>query len=402
LSSAGGRSSPGRGSCHHRAPLALAAEVNVDSSRDAVFPLKGAEMAFTWNEIDRDWLLGDAVAVPAEEVVSAFNRAETILGRDWVEHVGATARGTLLALRIITIGQRLLSVDDAVRRETVIKKIRNGDSSAEAELAAVHIIRNCARDVAVELAPPVVVGEGERRPDFRVRRNGEEWTYVEVTQPDTSELKARLEQVLSRFTEVLSFVDRNFAIEVFLRREPTDNEILQIIERLRVEGPVAGPRRVDMPGLCVLVLDECEPGVVAPALFPDEPSLTRLGAARSLFGGDRNVARHIAARIPLSDERAEEFLRREAKQLPQGAPGLIMARMIREPTGMDAWPPLLRRRLQPHVHTRVGGVCLFHDASMMSDEGLRRVLKAKFVPNIHASHPLPEWITATLQREQPA
>jgi hypothetical protein len=59
-------------------------------------------------------------------------------------------------------------------------------------------------------------------------------------------------------------------------------------------------------------------------------------------------------RMPFADQRADDFLRKEARQLPNDAPSLIMVEMSRAPGGFRSWEPILEGRFQPTVHTRVG------------------------------------------------
>jgi len=80
------------------------------------------------------------------------------------------------------MGQRLASLDGVLRSERIIAKIQRGDSSAEAELTAIYLVRH-KQEVEVELEPPA----GTRLADFRVRGSNGAWTYVEVTFPDWSQ-----------------------------------------------------------------------------------------------------------------------------------------------------------------------------------------------------------------------
>ena len=57
--------------------------------------------------------------------------------------------------------------------------------------------------------------------------------------------------------------------------------------------------------------------------------------------------------------RAERFLTADAKLLPTRAPGLMMVEMAAAPGAFRSWEAIIRRRFQPAMHTRVGGVVLF-------------------------------------------
>lgn len=108
------------------------------------------------------------------------------------------------------------------------------------------------------------------------------------------------------------------------------------------------------------------------------------------------MTRRVVVRIPYQDERAEEFLNREAAQLPRGGPGLVMVDMGEAGSGFTAWPPLIARRLQPNVHTRVGGVCLFASHVTLGERGVVLRSETKIMINAHAKAALPSWISETL------
>ena len=84
-------------------------------------------------------------------------------------------------------------------RDDLIARIKRGDVSALAELTTIHILRSDRPLAALELGPDVTIGSSPRKPDFRVRgRSSDPWTYVEVTQTDTSDAEERLRALMAR------------------------------------------------------------------------------------------------------------------------------------------------------------------------------------------------------------
>ena len=75
------------------------------------------------------------------------------------------------------------------------------------------------------------------------------------------------------------------------------------------------------------------------------------------------------------------------------------------PGAFSVWKPLIRRRFQPTIHRRVGGVCLFRGGLTSSQNGENWALDTKTLSNQYARNPLPSWIVnemneAGLQVEQ--
>lgn len=107
--------------------------------------------------------------------------------------------------------------------------------------------------------------------------------------------------------------------------------------------------------------------------------------------------RQIVVRTPFADQRAEDILTAEAKQLPKNESGLVMVEVTRQPTAFDSWAKLVPRRFTPAQHTRVGAVLLFSTAVMPTKQGLTWLGNMKLIPNPHAQPSLPGWITEVVE-----
>ncbi len=357
-------------------------------------------MTWTHEAIELEWLRDGRIAVRPETIVEAFNRAEQVLGRDWIESSRTVSRvvsyGSLPTLRVVTMGQHLAALDGVVGADRIIDRLRRGDNSAEAELASVHLIRFRHPAVEAELYPRVSVGASEKEPDLRVRMDDEHWTYVEVAQPDFSEDYARAQAILERLAALVREMRRLFALEIFLRREPTDAEVELLMARVPFFCERQSASRDDLPdNLGMLLLSDSPPGQVILQDHPGEDDRPRVGMA-TIVSGANEPPRHIAIRMAFADERAEEFMTREAKQLPTDSPGVVMIETNRAPGGFKSWEPLVRRRLQPTQHTRVSTVCLFSSGLTATEGGEAWLPETKLIANPHARFQLPRWLTDAL------
>jgi hypothetical protein len=106
--------------------------------------------------------------------------------------------------------------------------------------------------------------------------------------------------------------------------------------------------------------------------------------------------RHVLVRIAHSDERAEQFLRKEARQLPIDAPGIVMLYVGRATGAMHNWAAVMTRQFQPSKHTRVGGVCLFDAGFTPTTAGEEWRTRTQLVVHPYAAIPLPEWVEQAL------
>ncbi len=289
------------------------------------------------------------------------------------------------------MGRRLAVLDGIAGTAELIDHIQRGDDAAEAELTAIFLIRSHRMTAQVELYPPV----GNRVADFRVRDGEAAWTYVEVTRPDWSEATERARIVLDRVAALVTDIKTSFALEVFLRREPAEEELGQLLQTLPRFCNQKGVRQEELPaGLGLLLLNESAPGLIVTGDHGEEIR-PRIGVARAI-AGPAEPHRHISVRMAFSDERAEAVLTTEARQLPKGTPGLIMVGISRVPSAFKSWEPLLRRRFQPQMHTRVSAVCLFGGGLLLTQTGEAWLPQTKLLLNPHATLPLPAWIDAVL------
>jgi hypothetical protein len=350
-------------------------------------------LTWTYDEIARDWLVGGVIATEPEQVVASFNRCERVFGREWIDKSRGTSVGASPTLRVFTMGTRLASIESVAGSEVLIEKLVNGDPSATAELHAIHLLRSNGQ-TQIELFPKVEVSGRQREPDFQIRREQTPWVYVEVTQPDVSEAYDKVMVITERLTSTIEEIAKPFDLEVFLRREPIEAEVGLIVDRILLFCRSAESGREELSDGQGFLLLGAPSG---PFVVADHGEEVRPRLAKAKFKIEQGImTRRVVVRVPYSDERAENFLRREAAQLPAAGPGLVMMHMGNAPGGFTSWEPLIRRRFQPTVHTRVGAVCLFSAGNVLTERGSAILSQTKFLMNLHAKNPLPNWIKETL------
>jgi hypothetical protein len=379
-------------------------------------------MAWTIEEIEEGWLAGSRAAVSPEDVVAAFERCEHLLGRDWIEARRAGQLDTGPTFAVVRTGQRLASLDGVANTGELVEKLRRGDRYAASELHALHLLR-FGPPVTAEMYPVACVGESNRVPDIRAR-SPDTWVYVEVTHPDQSEAGRRAEWVLQAVVDLVDGIKQPFTLEIFLRREAAEDEIEIIrasaarfcaarvasgelpLEGLPPEsffvlrygepGHLVEFAREELPeDLGLLILTQGKPGEIVMCQHLGEEYRPRFGAARRVRG-PTEPDRHLLVRMPFTDERAAEFVDHEARQLPRGAPGLIMIDVGSAPGAFREWEPLIKRRFQPAINTRVSGVCLFSSGVLLTPDGGACPSQTKLLVNPYAKVPLPPWVTETI------
>ena len=207
-------------------------------------------MGWRIDEIEGDWLGGSRFALASHEtLVEDFNRVEKILGREWifasrVSPWGNIVRGLGPTLRVATMGKKLTVLEGINGGlDRLVGRILHGDLSAEAELTAIYLLRSQSPTAKVELYPRV----GERESDFRIAQDEKPWAYVEVAQPDASEAEKQARAILERIAELVKKIKKPFALEVFLRREPSEQELLVAIQVIPGLCNLEGAHQQELP-----------------------------------------------------------------------------------------------------------------------------------------------------------
>ena len=184
-------------------------------------------MPWTWKQIQQDWLLDGRVAPDPSTVVEAFERVEAAFGHHWIEQSRAQPlvvpkgspaqttidRGAYPVLTVVKMGGLLASLEGIPGADMLIGKLRRGERAAIAEATAIHLLRQHPSDIEVELEPPVPIpGRPDKRSDFRVRRNGDPWTYVEVSATDKTATEREAIELLKQLAAPIHSMSGSFGL----------------------------------------------------------------------------------------------------------------------------------------------------------------------------------------------
>ncbi len=357
--------------------------------------------SYTWQEIQSDWLVGSTLTLSPEEVEASFNRVVEKFGREWVQASrttnGAASRGIQPTIRIATLGLMLKVLDRASDPSGLLEKIRDRQEDAWAELCAVYLVCSDKPDVVIELEPEITVSGRDPKPDFRIRSGNEPWTYAEVTVASRdSDAQRPILRSMERLTDLAMECPGNYALEVYLRREPRPDELALIESQIREHHLSAGTVEVELPsGLGTLYWNQHPPGYV---FFDNHGGPYRPGLAvvkAPIIGGEQ---RQITVRWPFTDMRAEKMLKKKAKQLPADGPGIVMIQVSQAVGAMRAWQGIIQRRFNAGMHTRVSAVCLFRSSIQSSESSGHWVPECKVILNSRARVRLANWIVNQLER----
>jgi hypothetical protein len=336
-------------------------------------------------------MLTTDVSLP-DDALEAFDAIEATIGRDWL--LARTRAGTCRSggwgsfIDTYALGTRILAARGARNVQALFDRLRRQEPAAFSELLAIHLLWNA--DNEIEIEPEVAVGDGTRVPDFKVRRLGGEWTYVEVTQLGRSNASERARHVLQVIADTIVAIRAVFVLEIVLARHPTDAEIAELAALADELCRRDEPADVGHGDVARVVVRCADWRVVSPTpSSADDPPRMAIAV---VLGGEDEPERQVAVRIPFEDVRAEDVLTAEARQLPKTERGLVMVDVTAQVTALTSWPAIIRRRFTHNRYTRVGCMCLMRRGLQLGPNGLVSWAAVLPIYHPHARHRTVDWI----------
>jgi hypothetical protein len=343
-------------------------------------------MAVSRSEIEERWLGQPLPENEADRIVESFNRVEQILGRPWLEAwLAPGIVGPFVALPIYLLGIQLSVLCHAKGAEKLIQRLQAREPAALSEL---HSIALCvvSNDVEIEIEPPVTVGDAEKIPDFRLRRPGERWVWVEVTQPNYSESAQIAQRAAASLRNLLTKVPDGMEVQIRFRTEPSDTDLNSV--RTEVEQATLN-QLIDRPAFII------HTRTATPVLTPigdDEQGRPIFGNAVFRANGENRAL--LSVRVPYTDLRGQQVIDAEARQLPKEGPGLICIA-----TGHGKyWQSLIERSFSPTIRRRISGALLFQTGIVPGEHGIELQTAGRLLRNPYAREPLPSWLETSLHR----
>ena len=332
-----------------------------------------------WEDIDRDYLLGQPILVSKEKVVDAFNLVDELLGKKWINRNFTNKVGPLPTLSVVVMGEMLKIIKSCKGANNLIDKLKNDDRSAKSEIESIFIVS--PSEIDVEIEPEVSIRNTKRMPDFRIKKNNQDWVYVEVTSPNTSERNVLIQVIMNQITCNIETLQESTSVDILLDRDPSAEEIEQIIDKIKTLSRNNKPNEYSLSDLGRVEINMSQPGQIVTKNY-GEIKRSRLGMATTIV--ENGIPKHISVRIPFLDDRADSFITSEAKQLPKNEIGLIMIDMNQAVAGFKEWEELILRRFQPEQHTRVSGVCMFRSAYEAINNHIDWKLETYLIENKYA------------------
>jgi hypothetical protein len=340
-------------------------------------------MHYTRSEIS-ELALGQLTSEKLIQAVDAFNGFAELFGKPWLDKKFQGVRSTALVMYVLSLWEDWSLVKGLTRSEKVQKRWRKGidEEGVQAELRVVAYL--VSMHAEVDLFPQV----SNRFCDFRYRADSR-WIYGEVSRRGISKVRRKRTEILHQLALAAARAVKGKHGKVAILRDLDDDEIRHIISWL---GSFDDREEARLNDLVVF-----RAGSIDSTMDQDE-SLIQLVPKPRLFAtylsrpNDHTFLKGTAC-ICVSDQSAQEILKDEAAQLPRDHPGVVILDLSSVIGGHTEWSPLIQRRLQPTINTRISGVLLFQIA--LNSTG--PTTQGCFLINQYARNPLPAQAIALFQ-----
>jgi hypothetical protein len=330
-------------------------------------------MSYSRTEID-ELALGQLSAEEVARAVAAFNGFEQLFGAEWIANFFKGSRAPSFVSYVRSLWEDWVVVLPMPQSDNLSRRWAAGIGKAGVE-AEVKVFAYLQREgVEVELFPNI---ESGRVPDCRFRLN-ETSIYVEASQRGVSEIRRRGEDALTRLAESAARAFPGYHGKLAVLHIPTTEEVERIMSWL---GTLISPGESQLEDLAIFYKDWFE------SPTSDEDRIAQIVPKPRLFTTCVIGAEFRGtACLGIADNSAQAVLEAEAAQLPISAPGMIFLDLSSVIGSYEEWGPLIQRRLQPRINTRIGGVILYQTRGGVHGPTMAGI----FLSNPYALHPLPE------------
>jgi len=314
-----------------------------------------------------------------QKALEAFNGFEQLFGREWVDNLFNGVQSPIYVQYVIELWELWANIKVLTKSDQILKRWRSG-ISASGVVAELRVLGGLNKpNNNLELFPDVGGGEA----DAAITIEGEGRVIVEISSRGLSEVLKKANKTLNKLAVGVSGLSEGKHGKVGINRLITDDEIDTLLESIQ-SNTIDGPSSILIKDYGILHTSELSSG----GADENDESYTfvpppRMFATHFQTTNGQTVKKGTAV-IHISDDGAKEMLEAEAGQLSRTESGVVVLDVSAVVQGIKTWEPLIRRRFQPEINTRISAVLLMSVAR--STKGLET--EGVVLVNQYAKYPL--------------
>jgi hypothetical protein len=329
------------------------------------------------SEFKKNWCLGQPLPIPDERAWDALGELESLWPESLKDFLQKGVSGILSVAPLVHIGLLFAACKNLEGFNGVLRRVKTGQHSGLSELTLAAGLIKAGYDPTLE--PEL----NEKMLDARISVDGRP-IYFEAVAPERSDEFVEVIKGATLLAEGLVKQIGFKSLELNMACEPADvsTGTQQEIVGLVHSGDTLEKEISDK----IFLRSGPFNPVITITPFHWKLDAPILGTNRSIVSNAGGSA--VTVRFPFGDNRAQRLMEAETHHFSRDEINSLVMDLSRVQSGFDWWEPLIKRRFQPNINTRFGGVIFFregffvHDANMMNDWHV--------LPNPHAIHKLPE------------
>lgn len=334
----------------------------------------------TWGAFHRDWWLGAELPGPPAQLANALNTVQRL----WPEKVAALAahpgRGPGVVAGVLDTGEMLAACETLPSFREVLDRLKKGERSARSEFVLVTALLRLG--YAPSFSEPIDGHVLDAACDCEGQR-----IYFEVAVPERSDAGAEAMESQERLSSAVQNAIGRCRVELEMLDGYSDDDLPLVIQ-----ATADAPPNVWISHQHKVRLRRVDAGQLLPPLFDDAEGVQVVVAEQRLIQGESASA---VIRRETSDERAKRVFNGEYHHFSAKVPNVLIVNVSAVSGGMNSWPDLMARLLQPTRNRRVGAVVFFDQGLLGPPERIRR--RWRILVNPYAHCPIPESLLAGLE-----
>jgi len=333
-----------------------------------------SSLAIPWREFVSHWCLDWEPGFTEADLGVALETLERLLPEHLDHFETSGVRGLWPTMNTVHLGLLLSRTEKLSGFHGVFSRMQAGDESALTELECADAL------VRVELEPALAVPLNGKLLDAAFVYAGR-MHYVEIVAPNRSDAIQEAETMLSQFGALLFERIRGMTVEVLFEPDIGKEQAGALLAAIS-EAP-AGPQIHLLPGVGRFRKDAALNAHVASAI-PREGESPLLAIVSTAFGGQADTT--YLLQLPIDDQRAQRIFDAELHHFSRDEANLLFIDVSQVVGRLASWMPLIERRFQPAINTRIGAAVLFDHATVV---GQNRIWERwKVLQNPHARVPV--------------
>ncbi len=341
-----------------------------------------SEFNMPWLDFVNEWCLGTSIQYSELEVKTSIEALESLFPKYLDGVLERGIKGIVVILPLIELGLTLSKCENLKNFINVLNRLKKDDWSAYSELYFASSLIDLGYNPSLE---PELNGKVL---DILIKEDCND-IFIEVVAPELSASIRGAKDAISELATNIRDANLGMNIEVLLLRDIGVDTFQKINDEIR-KAP-SKEEQQQISDIALFIKSELQISLQLPITVRPRIEFSGKGYIIGVIRGTITDKMSTSAfvQFPVNDERAQRLVDEELKHFSREYMNILVMDLRGVQAGIKNWIPLIQRRFQPNINTRIGGVILYGQSGL--DDGMRPLEKEFMVlRNQYAARHLPE------------